>query len=204
MRAVAARVTRAAVRVDGAVVGEITEPGLLVLLGTPVLLWLGQGIGAAVMLDGKLRQGASGGAGEIGFLPVPGVSGLPSAVNCDGGFHSLAGSAALCELAAAHGLLALEVDRVLGEARGDVVSGICRDTGARDEPDGDDAPEDLEDERERMRRLQLTVARNGAAATLGGLGRLAHSGPFGMLRCAGLESTPTTKRRVWDSNPREG
>ena len=33
MRAVAARVTRAAVRVDGAVVGEITEPGLLVLLG---------------------------------------------------------------------------------------------------------------------------------------------------------------------------
>jgi D-aminoacyl-tRNA deacylase len=33
VRAVAARVARAAVRVDGAVVGEITEPGLLVLLG---------------------------------------------------------------------------------------------------------------------------------------------------------------------------
>ena len=33
MRAVAARVSRAAVRVDGAVVGEITGPGLLVLLG---------------------------------------------------------------------------------------------------------------------------------------------------------------------------
>ena len=33
MRAVAARVTRAAVRVGGAVAGEITEPGLLVLLG---------------------------------------------------------------------------------------------------------------------------------------------------------------------------
>ncbi|WP_420169318.1 ROK family transcriptional regulator [Streptomyces violaceoruber] len=74
---------------------------------TFVLLWLGQGIGAAVMLDGKLRQGASGGAGEIGFLPVPGVSGLPSAVDCAGGFHSLAGSAALCELASAHGLLDL-------------------------------------------------------------------------------------------------
>ncbi|MFF5771379.1 ROK family transcriptional regulator [Streptomyces californicus] len=74
---------------------------------TFVLLWLGQGIGAAVMLDGRLRQGASGGAGEIGFLPVPGVSGLPSAVDCAGGFHSLAGSAALCELASAHGLLDL-------------------------------------------------------------------------------------------------
>ena len=33
MRAVAARVTRAAVRVSDEVVGEITEPGLLVLLG---------------------------------------------------------------------------------------------------------------------------------------------------------------------------
>ena len=33
MRAVVARVTRAAVRVDGAVVGAVDEPGLLVLLG---------------------------------------------------------------------------------------------------------------------------------------------------------------------------
>jgi D-tyrosyl-tRNA(Tyr) deacylase len=33
VRAVAARVSRAAVRVDGETIGEITEPGLLVLLG---------------------------------------------------------------------------------------------------------------------------------------------------------------------------
>ncbi|MEU1122335.1 ROK family transcriptional regulator [Streptomyces sp. NPDC005899] len=71
---------------------------------TFALLWLGHGIGAAVMLDGVLRRGASGGAGEIGFLPVPGTRGVPSAVNCDGGFHSLAGSVAVCELAAAHGI----------------------------------------------------------------------------------------------------
>ncbi|MEU1483364.1 ROK family transcriptional regulator [Streptomyces sp. NPDC005752] len=71
---------------------------------TFVLLWLGHGIGAAVMLDGKLRRGASGGAGEIGFLPVPGTSGVPSAVDCDGGFHSLVGSAAICGLAADHGI----------------------------------------------------------------------------------------------------
>ncbi|MFE5095856.1 ROK family protein [Streptomyces sp. NPDC056638] len=71
---------------------------------TFVLFWLGHGVGAAVMLDGKLRRGASGGAGEIGFLPVPGTIGTPSAVNCDGGFHSLVGSAAVCELAAAHGI----------------------------------------------------------------------------------------------------
>nr|WSW70398.1 ROK family transcriptional regulator [Streptomyces sp. NBC_00995] len=73
---------------------------------TFVLLWLGHGVGAAVMLDGKLRRGASGGAGEIGFLPVPGTIGTPSAVNCDGGFHSLVGSGPVCELAAAHGITA--------------------------------------------------------------------------------------------------
>ncbi|MFE7358645.1 ROK family protein, partial [Streptomyces sp. NPDC057543] len=72
---------------------------------TFVLFWLGNGVGAAVMLDGKLRRGASGGAGEIGFLPVPGTTGIPSAVNCDGGFHSLVGSVAVCELAAAHGIV---------------------------------------------------------------------------------------------------
>ncbi|GCB90035.1 transcriptional regulator [Streptomyces noursei] len=70
---------------------------------TFVLLWLGHGTGAAVVLDGAVRRGASGGAGEIGFLPVPGTGGLPSATGCDGGFHSLAGSAAISRLAAEHG-----------------------------------------------------------------------------------------------------
>ncbi|MBY8867949.1 MULTISPECIES: ROK family transcriptional regulator [Streptomyces] len=71
---------------------------------TFVLLWLGHGTGAAVVLDGALRRGASGGTGEIGFLPVPGTGGLPSATDCTGGFHSLAGAAAVTELARAHGL----------------------------------------------------------------------------------------------------
>ncbi|MDX3643400.1 ROK family transcriptional regulator [Streptomyces sp. MB09-02B] len=73
---------------------------------TFVLLWLGLGTGAAVVLDGHLRRGASGGTGEIGFLPVPGTATVPSAVDCEGGFHSLAGAAAVVALAAAHGLTA--------------------------------------------------------------------------------------------------
>ncbi|MFC8196962.1 ROK family transcriptional regulator [Streptomyces sp. NPDC057298] len=72
---------------------------------TFVLLWLGHGIGAAVVLDGVLRRGASGGTGEIGFLPVPGTDGLPSATGCDGGFHSLAGAAAIAELARRYGVV---------------------------------------------------------------------------------------------------
>ncbi|MDI9833600.1 ROK family transcriptional regulator [Streptomyces sp. KAU_LT] len=75
---------------------------------TFVLLWLGHGTGAAVVLDGALRRGASGGTGEIGFLPVPGTTGLPSATDCAGGFHSLAGSAAIARLAAEHGLPAAD------------------------------------------------------------------------------------------------
>jgi predicted NBD/HSP70 family sugar kinase len=72
---------------------------------TFVLLWLDMGVGAAVVLDGALRRGASGGAGEIGFLPVPGTRGLPSATDCEGGFHSLAGAAAVLELAGECGVL---------------------------------------------------------------------------------------------------
>ncbi|MFE0405084.1 ROK family transcriptional regulator [Streptomyces nigra] len=88
---------------------------------TFVLLWLGHGTGAAVVLDGKLRRGASGGTGEIGFLPVPGTTGLPSATDCTGGFHSLAGSAAITRLAAEHGLIAEgaqapDAARLVGEA----------------------------------------------------------------------------------------
>ncbi|MBK3562647.1 MULTISPECIES: ROK family transcriptional regulator [unclassified Streptomyces] len=75
---------------------------------TFVLLWLDMGIGAAVMLDGALRRGASGGAGELGFLPVPGTRGLPSATDCEGGFHSLAGAAAVLELARECGVLGTE------------------------------------------------------------------------------------------------
>ncbi|MCX4744664.1 ROK family protein [Kitasatospora sp. NBC_01287] len=71
---------------------------------TFVLLWLGHGTGASVVLDGRLRRGASGGTGEIGFLPVPGTGGLPDTESCDGGFHSLAGAQAVCALARSHGL----------------------------------------------------------------------------------------------------
>jgi predicted NBD/HSP70 family sugar kinase len=73
---------------------------------TFVLLWLGLGTGAAVVLDGTLRRGASGGTGEIGFLPVPGTTTLPSATDCEGGFHSLGAAAAIDSLAREYGLTA--------------------------------------------------------------------------------------------------
>jgi len=91
---------------------------------TFVLLWLGLGTGAAVVLDGALRRGASGGTGEIGFLPVPGTTALPSATDCEGGFHSLAGSAAIVELAREHGLT------VAGAAHEPVAAAVVREAAA--------------------------------------------------------------------------
>ncbi|MFI6154388.1 ROK family transcriptional regulator [Kitasatospora sp. NPDC051170] len=77
---------------------------------TFVLMWLGHSVGAAVVIDGRLRRGFSGGTGEICFLPVPGTTALPSADSCEGGFHGLVGSAALCALARVHGLPADPAD----------------------------------------------------------------------------------------------
>ncbi|MFF0793232.1 ROK family transcriptional regulator [Streptomyces spiralis] len=108
---------------------------------TFVLLWLGHGTGAAVVLDGALRRGASGGTGEIGFLPVPGTGGVPSATDCGGGFHSLAGAAAVTELARAYGLsgeqggrepAAAELVRRAAEASGEASADeVASERGAR-------------------------------------------------------------------------
>ncbi|WP_433469152.1 ROK family transcriptional regulator [Spirillospora sp. CA-128828] len=38
------------------------------------LLWLDDGVGGAVVLDGRLRRGASGGAGEVGLLKFGGAN----------------------------------------------------------------------------------------------------------------------------------
>ncbi|WP_237518661.1 ROK family transcriptional regulator [Streptomyces sp. SID5910] len=95
-------------RLPGARVGVENETNLAALAeqrdgaardrDTFVLLWLGLGVGGAVVLDGVLRRGVSGGAGELGFLPVPGTAGVPSATDCDGGFHSMTGAAAVCDI----------------------------------------------------------------------------------------------------------
>jgi predicted NBD/HSP70 family sugar kinase len=69
------------------------------------LLWLGgSGVGASLVLDGALRRGASGGAGELGFLAVPGVGPQVSTTECTGGLYDLIGPPAVAELAAAHGV----------------------------------------------------------------------------------------------------
>ncbi len=77
-----------------------------------VLVWVGRGIGLAVVLGGRLHRGRTGSAGEIGYLPVPGVplaetvkatpGRLPSLA---GGLQSLVSSEAVTELAREYGFV---------------------------------------------------------------------------------------------------
>ncbi|MFG1943544.1 ROK family protein [Nonomuraea sp. NPDC048826] len=78
-----------------------------------VLLWSSRGLGMAVMLGGRLHRGRSGSAGEIGYLPVPGVP-LPEDIRTTpgrlpslaGGMQSLVSAEAVAELARGYGFAA--------------------------------------------------------------------------------------------------
>jgi len=69
-----------------------------------VVLWGGAGIGMALVLGGKLHRGAGGGAGEVGYLPVPGA---PTARDtgrfANHGLEALVGGPAVRTLLRSHG-----------------------------------------------------------------------------------------------------
>ncbi|GIJ29307.1 hypothetical protein Vqi01_44690 [Micromonospora qiuiae] len=69
-----------------------------------VLVWVGTGVGLAIMLGGRLHQGSSGAAGEIGYLPVPGAP-IPRDVSrrAKPAFQQVAGADAIRALAREHG-----------------------------------------------------------------------------------------------------
>ncbi|MET9392276.1 ROK family transcriptional regulator [Streptomyces sp. NPDC006624] len=65
-----------------------------------VLLWNEEGLGAALVLGGRLHRGWTGGAGEVGFLPVPGAPLVRQVTRANsGGYQELAGSQAVPRLA---------------------------------------------------------------------------------------------------------
>jgi predicted NBD/HSP70 family sugar kinase len=86
------------------------------------LLWMGDGLGLAVHLGGALHRGASGGAGEIGYMPVPHPDRPGTAA-----LQDLVGGPAVLRLARTHGItgrrpevaVARAVDRAGDRAAGD-------------------------------------------------------------------------------------
>ncbi|WP_282696758.1 ROK family transcriptional regulator [Streptomyces sp. CC208A] len=70
-----------------------------------VLLWNEEGIGAALVLGGRLHRGFTGGAGEVGFLPVPGTPLVRQVTKANsGGFQELAGVRSVAGIARAAGI----------------------------------------------------------------------------------------------------
>ena len=82
-----------------------------------VLVWIGIGLGLGLVLGGRLHRGVGGAAGEIGYLPVPGVP-LPQDVThpATGAFQSLVGGQAVPALAARYGFEALTPDAAVTAA----------------------------------------------------------------------------------------
>jgi predicted NBD/HSP70 family sugar kinase len=72
-----------------------------------VLLWAEEGLGAAIVIDGRVHAGATGGSGEIGFLPVPGTPLVRDVRRGNaGGFQQLAGGPQVLALARSMGIRA--------------------------------------------------------------------------------------------------
>ncbi|MEW2488320.1 ROK family transcriptional regulator [Streptomyces sp. NPDC048411] len=103
-----------------------------------VLLWNEEGLGAALVIGGRLHRGFTGGAGEVGFLPVPGVPLVRQVTKANsGGFQELAGAQVLPRLARKLG-----IDDELTRATGthhEVAAGLITRAAAAAEQ-GEDGP----------------------------------------------------------------
>lgn len=84
---------------------------------TSVLLWSSRGIGAGIMIDGRLHRGSTGSAGEVGYIPVPEqVLPLPSGRRSVGGFDSYCSATAIRELGRSLGLHGTDVAKMVQAA----------------------------------------------------------------------------------------
>lgn len=98
-------------RADGAAAG----------LSDFAFVWLGTGLGLAAVIDGQMRRGAGGAAGEIGWMPVHGAP-LPAGNEhpSKAGLQALAGGFAVHALAAEHGFTGATAADAVAAARADL------------------------------------------------------------------------------------
>src|ERR1700723_262365 len=86
-------------------------------------VWLGTGLGLATVINGQVRRGVGGAAGEIGWMPVHGAP-LPAGNEhpSKAGLQALAGGHAVLALAAEHGLA--------GATPADAITAVLADLAA--------------------------------------------------------------------------
>jgi predicted NBD/HSP70 family sugar kinase len=95
-----------------------------------VLLWNEGGLGAALVLGGRLHRGWTGGAGEVGFLPVPGAPLVRQVTKANsGGYQELAGSQAIPKLARELG-----VDDIPSGPYAEVAAALVRRAAESEDP----------------------------------------------------------------------
>lgn len=95
-----------------------------------VLLWNQEGLGASLVIGGRLHRGFTGGAGEVGFLPVPGTPLVRQVVKANsGGFQELAGAQSVPRLARGLGIETPE------QPYADVAAGLLTQAAAGHEDD---------------------------------------------------------------------
>lgn len=91
------------------------------------------GIGAGVIMDGHLRRGAQGAAGDLGHVTVPGAGDIPCRCGNTGCLEAVAGGAALVEqLRRAGATVATTADIVALVRSGDVAAGQAVRQAGRD------------------------------------------------------------------------
>lgn len=96
-----------------------------------VLVWIGRGVGLAIVLGGRLHHGTGGAAGEIGYLPVPGAP-VPRSRRAKGAFQQIAGADAVRAVARAHGFRgANAAEAVRNAIAAGTQGGACLDEIAR-------------------------------------------------------------------------
>src|SRR4051812_17880301 len=87
-----------------------------------VLIWIGRGVGLASVIDGRLHQGSTGAAGEIGYLPVAGAEVPRNASKravkggVRGAFQSIAGADAVKAIGKMYGFRGAEAADVVHAA----------------------------------------------------------------------------------------
>jgi len=102
--------------VNAAAVAERAH-GAATEVGSFALLWVGTGPGLAIDLGGTLHRGNSGGAGEIGYMPLPGFGEHPHDPSTE--FQTLVHDEAVLELGHRYG--------VPGGSTPDVLEAALRD-----------------------------------------------------------------------------
>lgn len=102
-----------------------------------VLLWNEDGLGAALVLGGRLHRGWTGGAGEVGFLPVPGHPLVRQVTRANtGGYQELAGAQVIPGLAAELGVEAGSLPAADGPHGAEVAAAVALLGQAAAAPEG--------------------------------------------------------------------